>query len=142
MKLLSTARLLVVSATLALSALGSFAHAAATTDPVTGSTGGAPLDTASITAQSDYWAVAEPGARAVKAEYNIPASVAAAQAALESGYGASSLAAPDAAEGQAGAGRATSAACLTGRPGIEAPPESPPAGWRRAGAPQPRTPGE
>jgi hypothetical protein len=94
MKLLGTARLLAVSATLALSTLGSFAHAAATTDPVTGSTGGAPPPaTASLTAQSDYWAVAEPGARAVKAEYNIPASVAAAQAALESGYGASSLAA-------------------------------------------------
>ncbi|MGW4116356.1 glucosaminidase domain-containing protein [Actinosynnema sp. NPDC004786] len=86
MKLLGTARLLVIAGTLALSTLGSFAHAAPT-DP----TRDAPLTTAAT--QADYWAAAEPRARAVKAEYDIPASVAAAQAAHESAYGASSLAA-------------------------------------------------
>ncbi|WP_447001698.1 glucosaminidase domain-containing protein [Saccharothrix isguenensis] len=93
MKLLGTARLVVVAAALALSTAGSFAHAAPTTDP----TGDAPLATAvttqTVTTQSDYWAAAEPRARAVKAEYGIPASVAAAQAAHESAYGASRLSA-------------------------------------------------
>jgi hypothetical protein len=89
MKLLDTARLVVVTAAMALSTMGSFAHA----DPATDPTGDAPLSTATVTAQADYWEAAEPHARTVKAEYDIPASVAAAQAAHESAYGASSLAA-------------------------------------------------
>ncbi|WP_112268307.1 glucosaminidase domain-containing protein [Lentzea terrae] len=54
----------------------------------------AALSTLTPSAQAaDYWATAEPRARAVKAEYDIPASVAAAQAAHESARGTSRLAA-------------------------------------------------
>lgn len=44
------------------------------------------------TVDPDYLAAAEPPARAVAAEYGIPASVAAAQSILESGWGRSKLA--------------------------------------------------
>ena len=90
MKIPGRAALLGIVAAAALSALAPSAQAAPSNDELLTTTAPA-ITTSSAQSQADYWAAAEPRARAVKAEYDIPASVTAAQAAHESAFGGSRL---------------------------------------------------
>ncbi|HWO68537.1 MAG TPA: glucosaminidase domain-containing protein [Umezawaea sp.] len=92
MKIPGAAALLGIVAATALSVVAPSAQAAPSDDELL-TTAAPTTTTSSAQSQADYWAAAEPRARAVKAEYDIPASVTAGQAAHESAYGGSRLAA-------------------------------------------------